>query len=65
MFTLDKNKLEQIDAWNKNHNCNMKENIGTIGGRLTYSFTPTGLGEIVTVKCACGEELDLTNSEDW
>ena len=51
-FIIDDNELEQIAEWNKNHNCIMKENIGTIGGRLTYSFTPTGLGEIVTVKYA-------------
>ena len=36
-----------------------------IGGRLTFSFTPTGLGSGVTVKCACGEEKDCTNIDNW
>ena len=40
-------------------------NQGAIGGRLSYRFTPTGLGEIVVVTCACGEEVDLSFSEDW
>lgn len=39
---------------------------GTIGGGLTYSFTPTGLGVIMTVKEAItGEELDLTDFDSW
>lgn len=39
---------------------------GTIGGGLTYSFTPTGLGVIVTVKEAItGEELNLTDFDSW
>ena len=39
---------------------------GAIGGRLTYSFTPTGLGTIVVVKCGLtDEELDLTEYDLW
>lgn len=38
---------------------------GVIGGRPTYCFTSTSLGMITTVKCACGEEIPLTNFEDW
>ncbi len=26
----------------------------------TYSFTPTSIGIVVTVKCACGSEIDVT-----
>lgn len=37
---------------------------GAIGGGLTYSFTPTGLGIIFVVKY--GEErLDLTDADNW
>lgn len=39
--------------------------IGAIGGRLTYCFTPTGLGMITEVKCACGEEINVTEYEGW
>lgn len=39
--------------------------VGAIGGRLTYSFTPTGLGVITIIKCACGAEIDLTDYESW
>ena len=62
------NSKEVLD-WMQEHNKNcpyadpMKQS--TIGGRFTYSFTPTGLGCIKTIKCVCGEEFDLTHSEDW
>lgn len=38
---------------------------GAIGGGLTYSFTPTGLGTIIKVKHSSGAELDLTFYEGW
>jgi hypothetical protein len=39
---------------------------GAIGGGLTYEFTPTGIGVIVKVReSVTGEELDLTNYEEW
>ncbi len=33
---------------------------GAIGGRYTYSFTPTSIGTVVTLACACGEKIDLS-----
>lgn len=39
---------------------------GAIGGVLTYSFTPNGLGTVVKVTHdVTGAVLDLTNMEDW
>jgi hypothetical protein len=39
---------------------------GTIGGGLTYCFTPTGLGDIVVVREATtGEEINVTDYENW
>lgn len=62
MFEIDKETFE----WCEEHKkfCKIKS-TGAIGGRYTYSFTPTGLGVISTVKCACGEEFDSTNYEKW
>jgi len=43
-----------------------KAYYGAIGGELTFSFTPTGLGCVITVKHGVtGEELDLTNTDEW
>lgn len=40
-------------------------NYGAIGGSLEYIFQPTGIGMIVTVKHATGNELDLTDYDMW
>lgn len=38
---------------------------GAIGGSLEYIFQPTGIGMIVTVRHATGNELDLTDYDMW
>ena len=42
-----------------------KNQEGAIGGRLTYKFTPTRLGLVIKMACACGEETDLTDYKEW
>lgn len=69
IFYLDDKESEELDEWYKKHNkkCPHRkgEGLGAIGGRFTYSFTPTGLGDCKSIKCACGEEVHVTNTEDW
>jgi hypothetical protein len=60
-FGFTTEQQDKYDAWR--HHCNT--DAGAIGGRLSFVFTPTGLGTCVSVKCICGEELDLTDSENW
>lgn len=39
---------------------------GSAGGGITYSFIPTGLGDILIVKEATtGKELNVTNALEW
>lgn len=39
---------------------------GAMGGGLTYSFTPTGLGVVLIVtESSTGEELNLTDFDSW
>lgn len=39
---------------------------GAIGGGLIISYMPTGLGDIVKVKCdLCGAEADITDINSW
>ena len=61
---------DKFNAWLAEHDktCRMagNRNTGAIGGRLTYSFTPTSLGTVTKVTCACGKgEIDLSHYEDW
>ena len=39
---------------------------GAIGGHLQYRFTPTSLGNAVTVKCSiCDVEENITDYDLW
>jgi len=65
-FEIPPEKQEALKAFQK-HKCDFSkaENIGAIGGRLTYKFTPTGVGCCFVVECVCGESVDLSGYEDW
>ena len=69
MFELNEKDIKEFNEWKKEHDktCELAKPgaTGAIGGGLTYCFTPTGLGVITVIKCGCGEELNLTHSEDW
>ncbi len=42
------------------------KNVGAIGGKFTYEFTPTSLGIVVIVRCnICKEKTDVTDYESW
>jgi hypothetical protein len=68
MFSLDIGEQIRLSEWLQDHSnsCpfNSPENQGAIGGRLTYCFTPTSLGTITKVQCACGQSVDVTDY-DW
>lgn len=65
IFELTDEQAEQIDEWRREHECPYRYHQGAIGGRITYEFTPTGLGIAAGAKCACGSEINVTNYEDW
>jgi len=55
-------------AWLTLHNCpsHGKDALQTaIGGEITYTFTPTSLGVVKKVKCACGASCDVSDYQDW
>lgn len=54
----------KLAAWQEEH-MHPGEKKGAIGGAWTYSYTPTGLGTVVKVSCACGGEIDLTDYDSW
>jgi hypothetical protein len=70
-FELDENQQLKINAWQVELdsallNEGKTTETGAIGGRFTYSFTPTSLGTIVKVHDELTkQELDLTDYDCW
>ena len=62
-FALTDEQVERIDEWKKSHDCTAPP--ATIGGRITYKFTPTGLGAIEEASCICGAKIDVTDIDSW
>lgn len=62
---VEQKKLNEF--YDKHHDCTYKclhkPFFSSIGGQYTFTFTPTGIGTIVKVKCnACNKEEDITNN---
>lgn len=39
---------------------------GTIGGGVEYIFTPTTIGDSISIKCTiCDEEENITDYDSW
>jgi len=72
-YFLMPDDVERFQEWDNEHSKTCKfapteENPfagGAIGGRLTFSFTPTSIGTFANVTCACGEKIELTDCSDW
>lgn len=66
VYEADKPKLLEF-LRRHDESCKKDENgewkyLGAIGGGLTYTFVPTSIGDLCTVKCTlCGEEIHLND----
>ena len=64
MFTLTQDQYLDAMSFVGLHQCGLTEQ-GAAGGRISYTFTDTNLGQIQMVICACGASKDLTDYSDW
>lgn len=77
-FDIDAKTWARIHRFKNEHECSLpdasakdqketgeRKRTGSIGGRWTYSFTPTSLGTAITVHCACGKEENVTDYDSW
>lgn len=71
-FGMYKEQWEAIKKWQKDHD--REKHIppgkthrysGAIGGAYTIEFTGTSLGQCVHCRCACGEEIDVSDYDNW
>ena len=75
MFNLDETEKQRVEEYrekycNNPHFCmyikNNEKYTGAIGGDMTFSFTPTSLGHIVTISCPCRKAKEnITNFDNW
>lgn len=69
LFEINGKELKSLRIWEKKHasKCRLPpDRTPGIGGGLTYSFTPTGIGVAITVRCSvCNIEHDMTDYESW
>ena len=74
MFSLDKEQNKKLvefmrhveKIYRNQHGLSEDEEIylGSIGGGMTYSFTPTSIGCVVKVEYL-GHEIDLSDYDSW
>ena len=48
-----------------NKECELNNITTTIGGKISYIFTLTGLGVACGVRCACGWHKECTDVSKW
>lgn len=69
MFGLYKEQREEARAWAEKHIMEKHNGqvpyAGAIGGAFGWKFIGTGLGEIAIYYCICGEEVNVTDFDNW
>jgi len=78
MFDLNEKEKNKLIEWIKIHDeecpfshINSYKNVYklvAIGGRISYIFTPTGVGTTIEAKCSCNKgnySIDLTDYDSW
>ena len=62
-------KLNEKEEQNYKEFCNEHRYCGfssAIGGKISVTFIPTGLGDVKIVKCkSCDKEKDITDISCW
>lgn len=65
-FSISEEEQKDIDNWKRKHEAEKHglktdedrlKAAGTIGGRYTYHFHPTSIGDIGIIECSCGEKF--------
>lgn len=65
-FTIDEEEYKIAKKWMKKQKKKHGSEIGTIGDRFSYKFTPTGLGVIISVVDALTKKSKvITNFNNW
>lgn len=64
-FELNESEAEKAEAFEEAHS-HPDVRKGAIGGHIEYRFTPTSLGDAVSIHCAiCGVGENITDYNRW
>lgn len=64
-FLISKAHMAHADHWIRTHPCRLRKSKRTtaIGGKISFRFTDTSIGQLQVVLCACGKE-ELLNGDE-
>lgn len=64
-FRIEERHALIAGKWIDEHLCKFRDSkrTGAIGGKTTYMFTNTTIGQLQVVQCGCGEEKLLNGDE--
>ena len=65
-FKLEGKELELAKKFEDEHYECARKCPTTIGGSISYKFTPTSVGTAVTMHCSlCGKSQNITDYDKW
>lgn len=63
-FFLTETEESNLEKFYENH-CNCPF-TSAVGGKYTFTITPTGFGPCISIKCnCCDKEVEITDLESW
>ena len=64
-FSMSEKETEMYKQWRAKHDTVCKLKLNNEDRSETFSFTPTGIADAITVTCSCGAEKDVTDYSSW
>lgn len=64
-FTITDEQQDKFVKWKNEHQMTCKRRPGAVGDLFQVHFTPSGVGDFVSVHCPCGAELDLNDYDSF
>jgi len=63
VFVIEEKHIKVAEKWIREHSCNPRGNRTAIGGKTSYTFVDTTIGQLQNVNCACGKSTCI-NGDD-
>jgi len=71
-FIVNENEFNEAKKWKAKHKCETQKKEKKLNDRVaspvscfSYKFTPTSIGDLVSICCKCGAEKNVTDVGCW